>query len=437
MASPKDSQQPRTPVEGLGGRKSDSPTDRLRQYLGLTIDQGKRAESKELRPVESKREERPSDRFEQPSRLSRFRESIQRRVQSGWVFQTFRLAGTDRIVHDRRDERASPRGESRESARARPGASSLSSPPSGRSTHAAEKEFVIRKGSLDEVQEKNYQNYFGNKDLSHQPGNPVVKQVQRLLALFEKVLLFRFEEGGQIEQPQAEGMTELPKKNAAQWKEFFAPFWHRTVKREISLSEADKLLLRGVVKQSGSSDMATLISDIHLTSGKTEKFIRLQLALQKLLGQMELEPGMLLDKQWLGKMNGDSITYLAIASAESELRFENSPKELQGQFLSKKYETIAAEKLGLVRDPESPLDPKTMHPALHGRRRGGLFALLSSLFARDKEVIEDEVGRFVPWYHWDRQSRTGFRRWFTLVFGPLIFIILAIAIWGLIRFFSS
>jgi len=138
---------------------------------------------REVGPLpKSRAPEHPSvgrlDHFGVEGAIPRFLRSVQKRLDSSHVYQSFKLPGTSYVVQDRRGETIAE------------------TPPEEKNSA-----FEVKDGRIITAKEKSYVNYLGEKQfLQGEVFKPLVKEILRLLSEFEKLLVERFEKGRTIER---------------------------------------------------------------------------------------------------------------------------------------------------------------------------------------------------------------------------------------------
>lgn len=247
----------------------------------------------------------------------------------------------------------------------------------------------------------------------------------RALTPFEKTLVARFEEGMKQAKESMDGQFHFLKKSAGEWTGFFEKFFSRTMQKVVNWDDVQGLLFRGLLQEKGAAQKGVMISDV-MTAMGVDKFARISVALNKAQQLALATPGAMLTKEALqGAVLGDQLQYLALGpqlGEEGAARFTQAAS--RGMFSSQQLENRVAEQLGIITDfrgagvPGAAQDSEAKRAAAARRRRGGLWSGLSG------DEIDGEGSRFVPWWSWNREERTGFRRWFVVVFGSVIFIAL-------------
>lgn len=261
---------------------------------------------------------------------------------------------------------------------------------------------------------------------------------ERALTPFEKTLVERFEEGMKQAKESTDGQFHFLKKSAGEWTGFFEKFLSRTMQKVVNWDDVQGLLFRGLLQEKGASQKGVMISDV-MTAMGIDKFARISVAMSKAQQLAMATPGAMLTKEALqGAVLGDQLQYLALnpqLGEEGAARFSQAAS--RGMFASQQLENRVAEHLGIVTDfrgagmPGAEHDAEVKRAAAARRRRG----VWSNLFGGDD--ISGEGSVFVPWWSWNREERTGFRRWFVVVFGSVIFVLLFFLLIALIRALHS
>src|SRR3990167_7398353 len=238
-------------------------------------------------------------------------------IEASQVFQTFKLPGTDYVVHDRRE----------------------GAPTKDKTKTIADESkmpleaLLVQKGKLTPTKEKDYENYFADPTKKGKvPEQKVAEdRLMKLLTRFEQALLKRFEGGAKLTQELEKEHPSFFKKTADQWREFFGKFMKRTVKRHASLEQVSEWIYRGFVQKNAKS---TVISDLAFANGQLEKFVRFRLpgGAQNLANRLaNLEPGVRLSAEELRDHLKEDFDYLAIKQSEGEAAWAMAPTN--GKFL--------------------------------------------------------------------------------------------------------
>ena len=315
--------------------------------------------------------------------FNKLKEVAKQLVDARGAFQHLKLK--DRVIPDNRDKpKAKPEHDK---------------PEKGRSRHET-KDFEVVKGRLVAAKDKKEsEGYYANRMNSGQhvqadPRNAATRSViERILNTFERLLIERFENGRPIVQEHPDGQPLLSEKSLAEWQQFFTSFGDRSVGRKLNLADVRDFLFRGLVQK---GDKAIVVADVNLANGKVEKFIRFQV-LDDLLQKLKtMQPGQSFSKDALQKLSGEELYVLALAVAQGG-GFEFSPQAAKGKFLLGSTEEYTKRELGLS-PPENP-----QHRAQKSARkgRGGLF----SGSWKEREVWEEDLPQFVPWWSWGKIQR--------------------------------
>ena len=218
---------------------------------------------------------------------------------------------------------------------------------------------------------------------------------QKTLSKFEKMLVKRFQQGQTIAQENKSGRANLPKKSKSEWREFFSKFSHRNSLRKTSLKNIKEMIFRGVVTGKGKG---VVISDLALSSGRLEKFIRFRVMSQLASILSQLKPGEGIPKEMLAKLNAQELIYMALAARRGK-NFAFAPKATEGKFTKGAIEERAASNLSM---PLSE-DLKKKAKLLKGKKLGGFGG---ALYNKDGEG-EAPYRRFVPWWLPDMRKPNG------------------------------
>lgn len=326
-----------------------------------------------------------------PPRLSNLLQAFQARTEG--AMRAFRLPGSNRVIHDRRE--AGHRGEKDIPDKAH-------TRPDRADKHR--REMHIREGRAEDVKARTYENYLAIRQMTASEKGPEAKLKEKLLSEFEKLLVERFEQAKKIEEESKDGKAKFLAKTVEEWRAFFDKFLHRTVKKTADLAEIQEFLFRGMVKKGDAK--AVLISDIILNSGRTDKFARFGVLYHKISDFLsKLLPGDAVAKNAIADaLLSERLMYLALQppSAESEILTGLKPK--QGMFAAESTEARVAEELGISYDKGAPSAvQRGLYVRGKKKRAGGLFKWLSS----DEEMQEDAQGRFMPWWQWGTLKKPG------------------------------
>lgn len=411
----------------LGGGKTRDPTQpvsgkvggpkELQDELEKLIGQGERfvkETSGEKKPVDPQL-------FQQNfQNLPRLIQKTLQKLEASQVYQTFKLAGSDYVVHDRREARGreAERQEGKKDA--------------GRSIAEESKmsleELLLQRGKLTAAKEKGYENYLGDpsKKILIPEQRAAQERLNKLFTHFEKALLRRFEQGEEMAQLAEPGRFSFLKKTADQWRQFFAHFTSRTVKRHVSVNEVQEWIFRGLVQKNAK---ATVVADLSVSNGQLEKFVRFRLsqAAQSLAERLaQLEPGARLSQSELEKYFSEELEYLAIKNAEPDAAWALGPTK--GKFFgTAQAEEKVASDLGLQLSAQLREKQKVLRDL--GRHKKGA----GGSGWGDEEGASEEVPKvFVPWWSWPFQKRTGPVRWFVAVTYLVIISLLVLGLWSLV-----
>ncbi len=344
-----------------------------------------------------------------PARLAQTIQTVMRHID-GSAMQSFRIPGTNQVVHDRREQsekgRDAKEGDKSRGAKESEDNRADASRARG-AADGARKEAEIKDGAMREARAKEYENYLG--DRVQKLMQALAKQIpekakeERPLSEFEKLVMERFEQAKQLESELAQGKkASFLTKTVEQWKEFFGKFTGRTAKKSLELSEIQEFLFRGLVKKDAAK--AVLISDIIQNGGKTEKFARFSILYQKINDFLsKLSPGDVISKQSLADgLTAERLLYLALLPASFEQELLTGKQPTQGLFASEAVEARVAEELGIVQERGGPSHAHGAS-AKGKKKRGGIKGFFGG---GDDEVIPDS-GQFIPWWQWGTLKRPG------------------------------
>lgn len=336
------------------------------------------------------------------------------KIEASRVYQTFKLPGTDYVVHDRRDakkEGAEQKDQGEEIAE------EAKKPLS---------EMLVKEGKLFRKGGKGYENYLA--DPGQKASAPELKaaeqRLQKLLSQFEKLLLKRFEKGEEFFQTVEKGKFTFFQKTAKQWRAFFSRFLQRTVKRRVPMQQLQESVFRGFVQKQAKG---TMISDLMLRSGAMEKFARMKVVqenqqLMRFLSQ--LKPGTRISAEDLKKFLTGDLEYLAIKQGEKESGWAKAPQK--GKFFeSAQTEARVAGNLGLQLGEQLKEKGKVLRD-LQGRRKGvGGFGP-----GEEGSGGNEPREQFIPWWQYGLQGKS-----WRFGFAALLFVILLGILLGLSTLF--
>jgi len=344
------------------------------------------------------------DQFQIMRMLPHFIQAAAKNVDAATVYEHFRLPGRDRIVHDRREEgKGGAEKDARKKERAR-GEQRL--------------EFEIKKGRLVKFKEKTYENYLADrmgKTVSEREAAEA--KVQRLLSVFEELIVSRFEGGRQVAKESPDGKPRFLVKTEGQWKDFFSKFYDRIVAKKVLLQDIHEFLFRGLVPK---GNKGVVISDMILNNGRVEKFVRFSVIADALARLKALMPGDSFGRERLAGLTGEEFLYLALAVSKGR-DIAMSPLPTAGKFVSGQAEEKAAQELGLP----IPGQPQGRAASLKGRTRRAPFM---GLFDEHEGEPEELPYQFIPWWHWANLKRPVRSRWATVAFYTAL---LAMALMGI------
>lgn len=312
------------------------------------------------------------------------------KVDSSQVYRTFKLSGSDRVVHDRRDQSEEKIALANKEGKSESIKKESAMPIEG---------FLIHKGKLAKETEKTYENFLADPStkmpVPEQQG--VLQRFKKLLSRFEETLVKRFEEGEKQAKPLQEGEASFLKKNTKEWKHFFTCFASRTVRKEADLAQIKETFFRGFVEGKGK---AVLISDLAHVNGQMEKFVRLRLTAA---GQQpgtqffdRLQPGARVPVQQLQDFLEGKLEYLALRSGEVELPWSKGVEK--GKFFDAAAEMMVAGNLATELDQQ--LKDKVWLKKT-GRKRGR-----GNDLSGEEEVSDESGGaKFVPWWQYGKNPK--------------------------------
>ncbi len=349
-------------------------------------------------------EQTGADKFQLMQVLPHFVQAASKNVDAAQVYENFRIPGREEVIHDRREEGkgGAERAEGREHAR-----------------RGGETEMEIRKGRLVRSQEKSYENYLGDRMGRGAPAEAgeAESKIERLLSAFEQMVVERFEGGRAVARESADGKPRFLAKTEAQWKEFFSKFLDRMVAKKVSFDEIQEFLFRGIVPK---GNKGIVISDMVLSNGRIEKFVRFSVIADALAQLKALMPGDVFGRERLSQMTGEELMYLALAvSRGKEMPVSLLPTA--GKFISGSTEERAAQELGIpIGGTQTEMRAQQMKA--RGRRP------FTGLFDEREGEPEDLPYQFIPWWHWGNLKKPVKSRWATIAFYATL---LALALIGI------
>lgn len=344
------------------------------------------------------------------------------KVDSSQVYRSFHLPGSDRVVHDRREERgAGAKSEATAASKPENRAESI-----GKESKMPMEGFLIHKGKLSPETGKTYENFLSDPSTRMRSVNPeqqaAQSRLQKLLTLFEKRLIQRFEEGEQQSKSFQKGEPHFLNKTGKEWRSFFAKFAARTLRKQTPMAEIREAVFRGFVEGKGK---AVLISDLTHTGGLVEKFVRLRLADasaqsgRNLFQQMQ--PGTRVAAEQLHSHLKGDVDYLALRQAEGELPWSRAAEK--GKFFDSAAEAIVAGNLGVQLHEQLKEKAGWLKRHGGGKKRGG-----TDLWGEegDSGAGGGGEGQFIPWWQHGRNPRK--IRWGLAAFAFVIAVGILIAL---------
>ncbi|OGQ45762.1 MAG: hypothetical protein A3H42_00580 [Deltaproteobacteria bacterium RIFCSPLOWO2_02_FULL_46_8] len=399
------------PVKGVGRGVSEQPEQDTQKIYDAI-----RQEREILKQGEIASKPADAETIQKVSReLPRLIQRILVKLEASQVYQTFKLPGSNYVVHDQREKLPQKQSHEKEKGESIRSESKMSL-----------EALLVQKGKLQGAKEKGYENYLADpatRTKMPQAQPAAESKISKLLSRFEQILLKRFEGGSKVAQEAQEGRSSFFKKTADQWRSFFSHFVQRTVKRHVSVEHVDSWVYRGLVQKNAK---ATVISDLALTNGQVEKFARFRLSseAQNLAQRLNLlEPGAQLSRQDLQGQSAEELEYLAIKNAEADSSWNQAPT--QGKFLkTAQAEEKVAGDLGLqmsAGQKEKALRQKK-------QKRGGSFSGFG-----EESPPEEPAYQFVPWYSSFLPKQKGPTRWFVVVTYIFITVLVIFGLWSLVH----
>lgn len=269
------------------------------------------------------------DKFGLKSDIPKFLSSVQKRLDSSWVYQNFRLPGTQYVV---RDLRGQALGYSKEMEK--------------------ELSYELREGRMEKSKKKSYVNYLGDRsNLQQEAEQRLQEEVNRLLSNFEKLLIERFENDKTIEQKSDDGKPHYREKTREDWKNFFDKLLGRTEWRESELKAIKEFIYRGIISlKEGDGIYSMLIGDILMEDGSFEKFSRMKVYSEIAEKIGDAKPGKSFEEAFIKEaLKKESFRYLALAHKHKRRPMLVSRETTKGMFGELKAEDEAARKLGISR----------------------------------------------------------------------------------------
>lgn len=372
------------------------------------------------------------DQFRHADRVAHYMEVMERQAPTSFVIH---LPGLGRVIIDRRGERGpsgelgqAERGEAREEAEA--------GRAEGKGKKVDEKSSRAGGGSsfVPVIKKPQGAMTAAEREAALKMSQPDAEA--RPLSEFEKTLIARFEEAAQQAAESFDGQFHFLKKTAAEWTGFFEKFLSRSMQKVVNWEEVQGLLFRGLLQEKGVPQKGVMISDV-MTAMGTDKFARISVALAKAQQLAVAGPGAVISKEALqAAAFGEQLQYVAINPQTAEdggVQFAQAAS--RGMFTSQNLESRVAEQLGLISEFRGALAPGAAGSAEEASRRAGGRQRRGGRWSRwfGGDEVGGEGSVFVPWWRWDREERSGFRRWFVVVFGSVIFVALVFLLMALIR----
>jgi len=347
-------------------------------------------------PQRPGKEQATPDRFHSDSLLPKFLSSVNKRLESSWVYQTFKLPGTNYVVRDHRGQRADQAQEKDQDSA-----------------------FKMKDGKMAESKKKTYANYLGNRQVL-QPGESkaAMQEIKRILSEFEKLLVERFEKGTTVEKQSPDGKPHFKLKTDAEWKAFFSKFVKRTVWKKSDLKMLKSFIFRGLVKLAkGGGAHAMLVGDMAMTDGQVQKFTRLKVLSQLMDLLSQMEPGSTVEKELLEKgLSAEDFRFLALAHKHADRGVKTGQQATRGMFADQRTEDQVSKHLGI------------------GGRRGKKG--YKGPIRWGEEGGSAEAHAFVPLGFWERQTRGGWPKMPILITFTVIVLLVLAGIFALVKYFS-
>ena len=348
-------------------------------------------------PQRPGKEPKAPDRFQSDSIIPKFLRSVNKRLESSWVYQTFKLPGTNYVVRDHRGGRAK-----------------------GAPENDQDSAFQMKEGKMAEAKQKGYVNYLGSrKVLQPQESKAAAQEIKRILSEFEKLLVERFEKGKSVEKQSPDGKPHFKLKTDAEWKSFFSKFIKRTVWKKADLKMLKSFIFRGLVKLTkGGGTHAMLVGDMAMNDGQIQKFARLKV-LSKLMDLLaKMEPGSTLEKQLLKEgLNAEDFRFLALAHKHGDRAIKTGQQATRGMFADQKTEDQVSRHLGFG--------------GKRGKKKG-----YGGPIRWGEEGGSTGPQAFVPHGFWERQTRGGWPKMPILIVSTVIVLLILAGIFALVKYFS-
>ncbi len=354
-----------------------------------------------------------------------FFQQVIKKLDATLILQHFRLPGRERLVEDRREQFQGQPVDKEKAAQSKEAAQETAKQASKESAkeaakdaakgkHADQGKFLLKDGKLIEHRDRLRMGPAVAHEIGHAERGAATSSgtshLDDMLSTFEKLVVARFEKGEQVGQQSVDGKARFLTKSDGEWRDFFKNFFDRTVKKKTLVDDIREFLFRGAV-QNGNKGI--FIGDMHLASGRVEKFVRFSVLAEALSQLKAMSPGDAVTASILGKLSGEELMYLALSAARSR-EFSVSMAPTQGKFALGSTEEKAAQALGI------PVDRHLQQKAKQLRAKHG--AAFGSLFEKDPEP-EEIPYTFIPWWSWGNLHRPTPTRWITRVFYGALLII--------------
>lgn len=415
------------PIERREGREPADVAPRVEE----------RGQAPVRREMPTGRQPAQRDQFRQSGLLERFVRAIANKLEQA-TQHTFRLPGSGRTVHDRRGERRARGGEGGQDA------------GSGRSEKGGDRAGSARKAAPDAAAGAPAATAQADAAKTLPPREVGVVHGESLqlaaeqpvsdrgLSPFEAKIVERFEHGVAVaKESSPDQPPTFLQKTAAQWKAFFRQFLPRTEKKQVPLESVanEAMVFRGLVGKSGVQGKGVMIGDLALQTGQVEKFARFDVDLAPVMTLVRgLQPGASLPRQVIAAgIQHELLEYFAIGHARAEAEVF-APRDSAGIFTSLKTEEAVAQRLGFSMGQGAvATEGAASSEGETERARSGGAGRWRGLFGEEEPMGDEQPGRFVPWWKWDREERAGARRWFAGVSLVTTVVVLAVLAWLLFQ----
>lgn len=333
------------------------------------------------------------DQFKMGSVVPKFLRFVEKRLESTWLYRSFKLPGTQYVVRDMRNI--------------------TKLPPDAPNFFKRSEPSLPKNEEFARMKDSPYVNYLGERRFPEAPQKEPIQEISRLLSEFEKLLVERFEKGKTIEQKSEDGKPHFREKTDAEWRDFFSKFLGRTVLRSGDIEALKQIIYRGLAAlKKGDSRYAMLVGDLEMTDGQISKFARIKIFKDLVSLVAHIRPGDSIDADKVRELiQTEQFKYLALAHRHEE-RVKIAKEESRGIFARLKTEEYTADKLGL-------------------KRRRGYSGPIK--WGGEEEEGAADGHQFIPLGFWERQKRGAWPKIPTITVSILITLLIVFGLMAIVR----